>query len=191
MDVPENIGVKEYFEEVVPKMVEEQIAGVAAAGMEDTVFTVQFDVKGDETNVYGITVKGAKDLEITEGSLENAMIKVEVEEDVWRKAVTGKLEGAMDMFTDMSQTANRSRYDALQSTKGTMSVEMAMPDGSTAVLKIVFNGADSPAVTFKVALEDWAKMQSGELAGPMAFMQGKLKIEGDMPFAMSLGNLMA
>jgi putative sterol carrier protein len=97
----------------------------------------------------------------------------------------------MDMFTDMSQTANRGRYDALQTTKGTMTVEMAMPDGSTAPLKIVFNGADSPAVTFKVALEDWAKMQSGELAGPMAFMQGKLKIEGDMPFAMSLGNLMA
>jgi putative sterol carrier protein len=172
-------------------MVEEQLSSATVAGMEDTVFTVQFDVKGDETNVYGITVKGAKDLEITEGPLENAMIKVEVNEDTWRKAVTGKLEGAMDMFTDMSQTANRGRYDALQTTKGTMTVEMAMPDGSTAPLKIVFNGADSPAVTFKVALEDWAKMQSGELAGPMAFMQGKLKIEGDMPFAMSLGNLMA
>lgn len=191
MEVAENIGVKEYFEEVVPKMVEEQLSGSAVADMEGTVFAVQFDVKGDETQVYGITVKDAKDLEISDGPLENAMIKVEVEEDVWRKAVTGKMEGAMDMFTDMSQSANRARYDALQSTKGAMSVEMGMPDGSTAVLKIVFNGADSPSVTFKVALEDWAKMQSGELAGPMAFMQGKLKIEGDMPFAMSLGNLMA
>lgn len=191
MDVPENIGVKEYFEEVVPKMVDEQLAGAPVSGMEGTVFTVQFDVKGDETNVYGITVKDAKDVEVSAGELDNAMIKVELAEDVWRNAVTGKMEGAMDMFTDMSQSANRGRYDALQSTKGTMNVDMGMPDGSTATLKIVFNGAASPEVTFKVALEDWAKMQSGELAGPMAFMQGKLKIEGDMPFAMSLGNLMA
>ena len=40
------------------------------------------------------------------------------------------------------------------------------------------------------AAEDWAAMASGELPGPTAFMSGKLKIEGDMPFAMSLGNLM-
>jgi putative sterol carrier protein len=31
---------------------------------------------------------------------------------------------------------------------------------------------------------------SGELAGPTAFMSGKMKIDGDLPFAMALGNLM-
>jgi putative sterol carrier protein len=190
MEISENISVKEYFEEVVPKMAEEQMAGVATAGMEGTVFTVEFDVKGAETSVYGITVKDAKELSVTEGALDSPMIKVEVDEDTWRKAVTGKMEGAMDMFTDIGQSANRKRYDALNSTKGSMNVELGLPDGSTSVLKIQFGGATSPEVTFKVGLEDWALMQKGELAGPTAFMSGKLKIEGDMPFAMSLGNLM-
>lgn len=190
MDVPENVSVKEYFEEVVPKMAGEQMAGVSTAGMEGTVFTVEFDIKGAETSVYGITVKDAKELNVSEGALDSPMIKVEVDEDTFRKAVTGKMEGAMDMFTDIGQSANRKRYDTLNSTKGTMTVELALPDGSTANMKIQFNGAASPEVTFKVALEDWALMQKGELAGPTAFMSGKLKIEGDMPFAMSLGNLM-
>jgi putative sterol carrier protein len=191
MEVSENVGVKEYFEEIVPKMVEEQLSGTTPSDMEGTVFTVQFDIKGDDTNTYGITVKDAKDVEVSAGALSSPMIQVELDEDTWRKAVTGKLEGAMDMFTDMSQSASRTRYDAMLGVKGTMIVEMSMPDGTTSLMKIVFNDAASPETTFKVALEDWAKMQTGELAGPMAFMQGKLKIEGDMPFAMSLGNLMA
>lgn len=189
--VSENVTVKEYFEEYVPKLVEEQLAGSPISGMEGTEFTVEFDIKGDQTYVYGITVKDAKDLTVSEGPLENPLIKVELTEDVWRRAVTGKMEGAMDTFTDMGQAASRKRYDALLSTKGTMNVELSLPDGSTADIKVIFNGADSPAVSFKAALEDWAKIQSGELPGPMAFMQGKLKIEGDMSFAMALGNLMA
>ena len=113
MEVSENIGVKEYFEEVVPKMVEEQLAGSAITGMDGTVFTVEFDVKGDREYVYGITVKDAKDLAVSEGALESPMIKVEVSEDVWRKAVTGKLEGAMDMFMDMGQIIEEDVPDVL------------------------------------------------------------------------------
>ena len=70
-------------------------------------------------------------------------------------------------------------------------VELTNPDGSQADLKVVFNGASSPEVTFKIGLEDWVLVQKGELPGPTAFMTGKMKIEGDMPFAMALGNLMA
>ena len=190
MEVSDDIGVKEYFEDFVPEMVKEQLSGTAITGMEGTVFTVEFDIKGDQEYVYGITVKDAKDLTVSEGPLDSPMIKVVINEDVWRKAVTGKMEGAMDMFTDMSQTANRQRYDTLSSIRGTMNVELAIPDGTQADLKVVFNDADSPEVTFKIGLEDWALMQKGELAGPTAFMTGKMKIEGDMPFAMSLGNLM-
>ncbi len=189
--VSESVTVKEYFEEYVPKLVEEQLAGATISGMEGTVFTVEFDVEGDQTYVYGVTVKDAKDLTVSEGPLDNPLIKVVLSEDVWRRAVTGKMEGAMDTFTDMGQAASRKRYDALLATKGTMNVELSLPDGSNAALKVVFGGADSPTVSFKAALEDWAKIQSGELPGPMAFMQGKLKIEGDMSFAMALGNLMA
>lgn len=188
MGVSEDITVKEYFEEHVPKMFEEEVAKVSVSGMEGTEFTVEFDIDGQ---AYGLIVKDAKELEIKEGKLDNPMIRVELSEDLWRKAVTGKMEGAVDMFTDMGQMANRQRYDALKSTKGTMNLELEMPDGSQAKIKVVMNGADSPEVTFKAALEDWIKVAKGETPGPMAFMSGKLKIDGDMGFAMSLGNLLA
>ena len=40
--------------------------------------------------------------------------------------------------------------------------------------------------TIKVAWSDWQDMADGKLDGMTAFMQGKLKVEGDMSNAMQL-----
>jgi putative sterol carrier protein len=43
----------------------------------------------------------------------------------------------------------------------------------------------------KVAWEDWQAMSDGKLDGMTAFMQGKLKVEGDMSNAMQLQGVLA
>ena len=83
--------------------------------MDGTVFTIQFDIDGQ---AYGLKVADAKNLEVVAGVMDSPMIKVELPEDVWRQAVTGKLAGAMDMFTDMGSMANRRSYDNLSSARG-------------------------------------------------------------------------
>jgi putative sterol carrier protein len=51
---------------------------------------------------------------------------------------------------------------------------------------------DAPAdTTIKVAWEDWQAMSDGQLDGMTAFMQGKLKVEGDMSNAMQLQGVLA
>ena len=45
--------------------------------------------------------------------------------------------------------------------------------------------------TIKVAWEDWQAMSDGKLDGMTAFMQGKLKVEGDMSNAMQLQGVLA
>jgi putative sterol carrier protein len=45
--------------------------------------------------------------------------------------------------------------------------------------------------TIKVAWEDWEAMREGKLDGMTAFMQGKLKVEGDMSNAMQLQGVLA
>ena len=51
---------------------------------------------------------------------------------------------------------------------------------------------DAPAdTTIKVAWQDWQDMASGKLDGMTAFMQGKLKVEGDMSNAMQLQGVLA
>lgn len=45
--------------------------------------------------------------------------------------------------------------------------------------------------TLKVAWSDWKDMADGKLDGMTAFMQGKLKVEGDMSNAMQLQGVLA
>ncbi len=190
MEVRDDISVKEYFQEIVPQIFQDALGGVTITGMEGTTFSVQFDIVDGQTQTYSLVIKDAKDLEVVEGPVENPTLRLELSEDLWRGAVTGKIEGLLDNFTDMGQLANRSRYDKIVETKGTLGLELTMEDGSETKLKVVFNGADKPAVSFRIAAEDWIKLSRGEVAGPTLFMSGKLKIDGDMPFAMSLSNLM-
>jgi putative sterol carrier protein len=51
---------------------------------------------------------------------------------------------------------------------------------------------DGPAdTTIKVSWQDWQDMSEGKLDGMTAFMQGKLKVEGDMSNAMQLQGVLA
>ena len=51
---------------------------------------------------------------------------------------------------------------------------------------------DGPAdTTIKVSWEDWQAMSDGKLDGMTAFMQGKLRVEGDMSNAMQLQGVLA
>jgi putative sterol carrier protein len=73
------------------------------------------------------------------------------------------------------------------------------PDGRTADYETVIrDGAcdvhrgfqsDSSRVTFKIGGADFLRLVTGNAAGPMLFMSGKLKIEGDMMFAASAASL--
>lgn len=184
MDVPQDVSVKDYFETYVPKMFAEQVGSTAIAGMEGTEFSVQFNVDG---TTYGIVVKDAKDLQVANGPLDAPMMNVTLAEDAWRKAVTGNLPGS-DMFTELGNLANRKMYDAVVGQKGTLTLELTDPD---ATIQVVFNGAASPAVTLKASAATFADINSGKTAAPMAFMQGQMKLEGDMAFAMSLNSLMS
>jgi putative sterol carrier protein len=65
---------------------------------------------------------------------------------------------------------------------------MVMLDGVGNAVTEEDGAADT---TLKVSWEDWQAMTDGTLDGMTAFMQGKLKVEGDMSNAMQLQGVLA
>ncbi len=65
---------------------------------------------------------------------------------------------------------------------------VVMLDGAASQVTEEDGQADT---TIKVSWEDWQAMASGQLDGMTAFMQGKLKVEGDMSNAMQLQGVLA
>jgi putative sterol carrier protein len=61
-------------------------------------------------------------------------------------------------------------------------------DGVAGAVSTDDGGADT---TIKIKLEDFVDMASGKLDPTAAFMQGKLKVEGDMGVAMQLQSVMS
>jgi putative sterol carrier protein len=63
-------------------------------------------------------------------------------------------------------------------------------DGVLLIDGATVSTADGPAdCTIKLSLDDLESLIAGELNPTMAFMSGKLKIEGDMSVAMALSQL--
>ncbi len=65
---------------------------------------------------------------------------------------------------------------------------VVMLDGTANAVTEEDGAADT---TIKVAWADWEDMSAGRLDGMTAFMQGKLKVEGDMGNAMQLQGVLA
>jgi putative sterol carrier protein len=64
---------------------------------------------------------------------------------------------------------------------------LAIQDRKPTVTK---GAATSPRCTFKASEKDWLDLVRGKLNGPMAFMTGRIKMEGDYFYAMKLGQML-
>lgn len=173
------VTLQEYLESYIPSIISKRLQEKPIPEMEGTHFTVQLVIQGEKSLIYGLAVKDAREITVYPGGMENPMVEVTIPEEVIRPLV--------DMASSFT---GRKQYDAVSSAKGSVRLEMGMPGDWTLPVTIKFNGADSPSVTIAASSTDFAKMATGELSGPMAFMQGKVKLDGDMSFALSLANLM-
>lgn len=61
-----------------------------------------------------------------------------------------------------------------------------LSDGSVEVKE---GEAENPNITLTVDSQNWMDIVNGKLNGQMAFLTGKLKIQGDMTLAMKLQSL--
>jgi len=79
---------------------------------------------------------------------------------------------------------------------GTLKFDFGAPgsvyiDGKSTPNTVSDGEGQSADCTITVALEDFEKMAKGELDGTSAFMQGKLRVAGDMGLAMKLTPILA
>ncbi len=98
-----------------------------------------------------------------------------------------------DIFSDMVAQVDSNKVGDIDAT---IQFDLSGDNGGLYWIKINDGQAesgegatDSPTMTLKSTADDWFAVYNGELNAMNAFMQGKLKIQGDMGLAMKLQNI--
>ena len=187
---PEDIAVKDFFLNEVPKVFEEGAQKVKAEELAGTEFTVQFNITGEGGGNYALKITDGKNLEIVEGGVEKPNVLIELTEKNWREAITGKVPGVMDQMTNIEQFGGgKEQLNTIKNVSGVLNLELTRGDQEPYKIKMVFNGAETPSVSLKMSLDDYGKMIRKEVSGPDLFMSGKMSFEGDMTLLLQLQNV--
>ncbi len=187
---PENISVKDFFLNEVPKLFEEGVKQVDTSALAGEEFTIQFNITGEGGGNYALKITDGKNLEIIEGGIETPNVLIELSEKDWRDSITGKVPGVMDQFTNIEQVGGtKDQLNTIKNLKGCLNLELNRPDGSQYKVKMVFNGSETPSATLRMALDDYIKMVKKEATGQDLFMAGKMSFDGDVTFLLQLQNV--
>lgn len=103
----------------------------------------------------------------------------------------GQDEVLKQIFTRMPEAF---RPDKAQDVTATMQYDITTDDSVKSWTVVVDNGtcttsegaAQDPRLTLQVGLVDFVRLIFGQAEGPQLFMGGKLKLKGDMMFAMQM-----
>jgi putative sterol carrier protein len=101
-------------------------------------------------------------------------------QDVFEKKIPERLQSKPDLAKQINNTY---QFDITGDGGGKFVVDLKKSEVYAGTL-------EGAGVTVTMAAADFVALVSGKLNGQMAFMQGKLKIKGDMSLALKLQQLL-
>jgi putative sterol carrier protein len=181
--VPESVTPQQFFEELLPM----GFAAQAGAQNSPQDFTIQFRLTGAGGGEWFAEIKDGA-MHVRKGTGE-ANFTVTLSVDDWRDAVLGRNGASLALILPQNRPDRPDNSARAKALKGTMALELSRPQGDPFRVEMAFTNAAMPKTLLRVALKDYVEMQEGKQNGQQLFMQGRIKVEGDMAFLMQVASL--
>ncbi|MBI3784322.1 MAG: SCP2 sterol-binding domain-containing protein [Deltaproteobacteria bacterium] len=182
-EVPSDVTAAQFFEVMLPMGFEANAA--ANPGQTPRELTMQYVVTGDGGGDWTLSIKDGK-LTAAKGRVEAANVTFTVSVDDWRDAVLGQNGASLALILPQPRPGRPDNSGRLKEVKGTMALELSREAQDPYKVEMCFNNAAAPRTLLRMKLAEWTDMQTGKLNGQEAFMQGRIKVEGDMGFLMQI-----
>ena len=183
LQVPETVSPTEFFETLLPQ----GFAAQASAGNTPQDFTIQFCVAGAGGGAWHAAIANGT-MSVQSGQ-RDANLRVTLSVDDWRDAVLGRNGATLALLLPQNRPGRPDNSGRAKALKGTMALELSRPDREPFRLELCFNDSAAPKTTLRAALSDYVAIQEGTLNGQQLFMQGRIRIEGDMALLMQVASL--
>ncbi|MEO8602833.1 MAG: SCP2 sterol-binding domain-containing protein [bacterium] len=181
--LPDDVTPQQFFEELLPMGFQAQASGGAAP----TDFAIQFTLTGDGGGSWHAFIHDGH-MHVASGT-KDANLAVTLSVDDWRDAALGRNGATLGIILPANRPGKPDNSGRAKALKGTMALELARPEAEPFKVEMQFNGTATPRTVLRMAIADYAGMQDGSQNGQMLFMQGKIKVEGDMGFLMQVASL--
>jgi hypothetical protein len=207
IEIPEDITPKAFYEELIPRVFREhhERAAQAVPAASQIRASLRSEVQGDGGGVWTISFADGV-LEVKPEALPNPLVTFSQTREDWQVSITkgigrlvAKLAAGGPMPSGPTPGAPRptltpQKIDLLKKARGVMNFDITQYEGTRTIrLKLAFSSAvegKDPTCTVSLTASDYRDMTSGKLPPQQAFMSGKIRITGDMAFAMQLGTML-
>lgn len=170
--------VAEYYENVLPEQFAAAIADVSPEQAAQPEMSSTYAISGDGGGTYGLRVANGQ-LAVVPGGIEQSDLHTTTTIEDWRRGVASIEEPLIGYV-------RRGKVNAAKNLKGTLHFDISRDDGTSYESTTVYGGEAAPEVTVRMNASDYAALMDGTLNSQMAFMTGKLKFDGSLPFLMQL-----
>jgi hypothetical protein len=182
--ISDDVSPQQFFEQLLPMGFHAQSANGGAA---PTDFAIQFTLTGEGGGAWNALIHDGH-MQVTPGA-QDANLSVTLGVDDWRDAVLNRNGATLGIILPANRPGKPDNSGRAKALKGTMALELARPEKDPFKVELCFNGAPAPRTLLRMAIADYVGMQDGSQNGQMLFMQGKIKVEGDMGFLMQIASL--
>lgn len=182
--VPDSVTPEQFFEQLLPMGFAAQ---APAGGAAPPDFTIQFRLTGDGAGEWHATISDGS-MQVRRGSGE-ANFTVTLGVGDWRDAVLGRNGATLGLILPQNRPGRPDNSGRAKALKGTMALELSRLELEPFRVEMCFNSAAAPRTTLRMTLVDYLDMQEGKQNGQQLFMQGRIRVEGDMAFLMQVASL--
>lgn len=174
---------------------EQERRGAAARdvyeAMRAVTATLRVDVTGEGGGTFFLNVERGR-MRADDAPAQPPFLTVVQDRTAFERLAAEAGDSAMALLGGLSGLTGsmhltQDRVDNLGGIDGSVGFEVEGPDGFRVVTH--FGSApppDEPGATIRMSADDYARLRSGELSAPLAFMEGKIAVEGDLQLAMQL-----
>jgi hypothetical protein len=181
--IPETVTPEQFFEELLPM----GFAAQASAGNAPQDFTIQFRLTGDPSGDWHADIRNGA-MQVRKGS-GDAHVTVTVSGTDWRDAVLGRNGATIALLLPQNRPGRPDNSARAKTLRGTMALELSRPQLDPFRVEMMFNNAPAPRTVLRLSLQDYLDMQDGKQNGQQLFMQGRIRVEGDMALLMQVAAL--
>jgi putative sterol carrier protein len=148
--------------------------------------SIAWEIGADPGSRWFVNIGGG-DTTVAATPAEDPFMIVALSETDWKRFVAGFAAG---IFVGNERPFGRARIDRVRGVRGSIRfILTGLPEGGDFTVNLHFGNERSaePKATVVMPVDVASKIQTGILNPQAAFMQGQMKLTGDMSFAMQLG----